>query len=263
MGVSGIASPFNAQNMNRGNRLFGQNTTINTPSIFGAPANTFTPGTGPGQTSIFGNNQSPGSFGTNTNTGFDNNFAKQVYSFYEKHNPTKIHEIPKLLEKYKGQEQDLIRKLEKKYGAASPVTNTFGQTTATFGQSAATPFGAQLPLGGVSGNSTPFGQQSTSTFGQINALAQFGQKPAQTPFGQTGATTFGLQSQTSSATPFGQTPSAFNHSPVLFGQSAITPTATFGQTTPSFGQAILFGAQSNVTPFGAQTNASPDRKSVV
>ena len=42
--------------MNRGNRLFGQNTTINTPSIFGAPANTFTPGIGPGQTSIFGNN---------------------------------------------------------------------------------------------------------------------------------------------------------------------------------------------------------------
>ena len=116
VGVSGIASPFNAQNINRGNRLFGQNTTINTPSIFGTPANTFTPGTGSGQSSIFGT-QSPSSFNsnTNTNTEFDNNFAKQVYSFYEKYNPTKIHEIPKLLEKYKGQEQELIRKLEKKY----------------------------------------------------------------------------------------------------------------------------------------------------
>ena len=46
-------------------------------------------------------------------------FSQQIYSFYEKYNPTKIHEIPKLLEKYKGQEQDLIRKLEKKYGVES------------------------------------------------------------------------------------------------------------------------------------------------
>ena len=182
-----------------------------------------------------------------------------MYSFYEKYNPTKIHEIPKLLEKYKGQEQELIRKLEKKYGTATPVANTFGQNTATFGQSAATPFGAQSggtpfgatgvtpfgatgitpfgaqsSLGGVSGNSTPFGQQSTSTFGQNNAPTQFGQtsfnKPVQTPFGQTGATTFGLPSQTSSTTQFGQTPLAFNQSPVLFGQTPSGQQSTFGQS---------------------------------
>jgi hypothetical protein len=32
-----------------------------------------------------------------------------------------LEEIPKLLEKYKGNEAELIRKLEKKYGVSSPV----------------------------------------------------------------------------------------------------------------------------------------------
>ena len=47
--------------------------------------------------------------------------AQQVHTFYLKHNPTKVDEIPKLLEKYKGQEQELLRKLEKKYGVTSLV----------------------------------------------------------------------------------------------------------------------------------------------
>ena len=52
------------------------------------------------------------------------NFSEQVTAFYLKHNPTKVDEIPKLLEKYRGQEPELIRKLEKKYGVVSGISTT-------------------------------------------------------------------------------------------------------------------------------------------
>ena len=51
-------------------------------------------------------------------------FLEQVSAFYLKHNPTKVEEIPKLLEKYRGQENELIRKLEKKYGVISGISST-------------------------------------------------------------------------------------------------------------------------------------------
>ena len=44
-----------------------------------------------------------------------------MHAFYVKHNPTKLDEIPKLLEKYRGQEPELIRKLEKKYNVTPSV----------------------------------------------------------------------------------------------------------------------------------------------
>ena len=55
-------------------------------------------------------------------------FIEQVTAFYLKHNPTKVDEIPKLLEKYRGQEPELIRKLEKKYGVVSGISTTIGDT---------------------------------------------------------------------------------------------------------------------------------------
>ena len=58
-------------------------------------------------------------------------FLDQVSAFYLKHNPTKVEEIPKLLEKYRGQENELIRKLEKKYGVISGISSTGDSGTGT------------------------------------------------------------------------------------------------------------------------------------
>lgn len=65
-----------------------------------------------------------------TNVTPPQSFSEQVTAFYLKHNPTKVDEIPKLLEKYRGQEPELIRKLEKKYGVVSGITTT-GDTAGT------------------------------------------------------------------------------------------------------------------------------------
>ena len=58
--------------------------------------------------------------------------AQQVHTFYLKHNPTKLDEIPKLLEKYKGQETELLRKLEKKYGVINVPQSPGGSLGSSF-----------------------------------------------------------------------------------------------------------------------------------
>ena len=80
-------------------------------------------------------------------------FLEQVSGFYLKHNPTKVEEIPKLLEKYRGQENELIRKLEKKYGVISGLSSTGDTSTGT---------GTGTVMGiGREGNSTPVQKSST------------------------------------------------------------------------------------------------------
>ena len=82
-------------------------------------------------------------------------FLEQVNGFYLKHNPTKVEEIPKLLEKYRGQENELIRKLEKKYGVISGLSST-GDTSTGTGTGTGTVMGI-----GREGNSTPVQKSST------------------------------------------------------------------------------------------------------
>jgi hypothetical protein len=43
------------------------------------------------------------------------NYKEIITAFYQKHNPAKLEEIPTLLEKYKGKEEEMIAKLKKKY----------------------------------------------------------------------------------------------------------------------------------------------------
>ena len=285
-GVSGVSSPSNA---NRGNPsalftassspIIPQRTFSTTPSS--TPFTNFSGGMGMGM-GIGG-----GGIGTNA-FGGGNQIAQQVHAFYLKHNPTKLDEIPKLLEKYKGQETELLRKLEKKYGVASPISSGFGgmgtgtvspshfgtspssifgqqqqQTLGTgitsFGQVATSPFGLPAATSFGQPAATPFGQPASMSFGQP-ASTPFGQpasmsfgQPAATPFGQAASTPFGQPASMSlgqpAATPFGQAAST------TFGQPAATP---FGQpaATP-FGQpaATPFGQPAS-TPFG-QPAATP------
>jgi hypothetical protein len=48
--------------------------------------------------------------------GIGPNPKKRVISFYEKHDPEKIHEVPSILAKYYGDYPKLVKRLERKYG---------------------------------------------------------------------------------------------------------------------------------------------------
>ena len=107
-------------------------------------------------------------------------YAQRVYQFYQQHNPTKLSEVPQLMEKYRGKEAELIQKLEMKYGGGNMVSpptqgqglgqgmgqgqglgfqqqSVFGVGTSPFGQptTAVSPFGQQQQPQGIGG----FGQQ--------------------------------------------------------------------------------------------------------
>lgn len=50
-------------------------------------------------------------------------FAQKVQKIFEQHNPAKLAEVPQLLERYSGREDELLRRLQAKYEAASaPLT---------------------------------------------------------------------------------------------------------------------------------------------
>ncbi|RMZ85789.1 hypothetical protein DV737_g360, partial [Chaetothyriales sp. CBS 132003] len=145
-------------------------------------------------------------------------------------------------------------------------TETVEQFKSSFNQSSqpessSTPFGSGMfgkPAFGKSGfsssqsSSSPFAQQSTSTFGQPSTAAfgsgMFG-KPAATAFGQPafGSSGFGQEKKNpfapaSASTGFGQGGSAFSQPP--------QPSSAFGQPSqPS----STFGQPSQASPFGQRT----------
>jgi hypothetical protein len=45
-----------------------------------------------------------------------NDVNLKVFAFYQKYNPSKLDDVPMILEKYKGKEGDLLAKLKKQYG---------------------------------------------------------------------------------------------------------------------------------------------------
>lgn len=47
-------------------------------------------------------------------------YAADVLAFYERHNPSKIPDIPSILRKYEGREELLLQKLDKKYASSAP-----------------------------------------------------------------------------------------------------------------------------------------------
>lgn len=161
-----------------------------------------------------------------------------LLSFYQQKNPSKIAEVEKLLEKYRGNEEQMFRNLAKKYQldasvfglSAAPATSTFG--AAGTGIPSSGGFGSAGGFGRPSalGSSSPFGQTSGG-FGQTSILG--------------GGATFG-----SSAGPsFGGASANFGalaSNPSPFGSASA---GAFGSTGPTFGAPS--GGFGNSSPFGA------------
>ncbi len=200
-------------------------------SPFGSQTSTLAPVSSPfGQTNTstggaFGSTPAPSPFVTNSNTATTNKLfggrsARDILTaFYQQRNPAKVSEVDKLLAKYAGHEEKLLRNLATKYNidpstfGLSPVAPAAG-TTPGFGSppaSTAPSFGQSSPMGSGGGfgnmSGTPtqgFGSfanqsQSTTGFGSFGGSA-----PAPSPggFGSFGNTGGGFGSS-SPATPFG------------------------------------------------------------
>lgn len=187
-------------------------TQATTPSSsFGGAAASTTPTWGnnssvgafgqPASSSGFGSN----AFGQSGNT--NNSFEAKVLDIYQKHNPTKIGEIPSIMEKYRGKELELIARLEAKYKVNS------GGASGGFG----TPAQPSLFSGGGQATPTPFAASSTTpstpfSGGGGGGTSLFG-RPAQgaTPFANANASTAGATSGWGSTNPatslFGNKPS--------------------------------------------------------
>ena len=105
--------------------------------------------------------------------------SQRVHEIYNQYNPSKISEIPTILEKYKGKEQELISKLEQKYGIASSAMGS--NNSSAFGGS----FGTGI---GNNNNNKPAG---VSTFGSFSSFGQ----PQQQQQHQASSSLFGSSGQ--------------------------------------------------------------------
>lgn len=166
------------------------------PSLSSSPfANASTPlaaGTGGGSlfgggsSSLFGGGGARPSSSFNTaNTTMD--YEKIVRDIYTLHNPSKINDIPNVMQKYKGREDELIKNLQKKYpAAATAIPPSIFATGAGVGHAATSPlqrsslFGQPQPQQQVFGGfaSPPAQQQQQVQFGQ-----GFGKGPQASLFG--------------------------------------------------------------------------------
>ena len=210
----------------------------------------------------------PSSLLGTTSTSHD--FHAILKKFYQKHNPTKLGEVTKTLENYKGREVEMFSKLGKKYGVPSPLspganattTEILGQPAATSSFGVATSFGSSgLSQGQVS---TPFGQKPTSTSVEMSFGddGKFSKGPS-APFGTSQPTHSQFSSSSTLTGGFGAS-SLFSISPA--------PSIGFGVKAPSqslFGNSISgFGAMSSspskhfgtspaapVQQYGAQTQS--------
>ena len=177
---------------------------------------------------------------------------QRVNAIYLKHNPAKVSEIPYILEKYKGNELQLLANLEKKYNISS---NT-GSTSSSI-SSGASPFGsAQQMSGSLFGNmgaqsnssgNNLFGQQQQSLFGSPpGGFPQQQQQQQQQPSFGTGAGMGGTPTALFSG--LRNTNPAAGATSSLFGGAGATLNST---VSPSGGS--LFGRQNtgNPTAFGS------------
>lgn len=220
---------------------FGPPSTQTTTSSFGVPPKMATP--------------------SSTSTLIGGRDPREVLvAFYQEYNPSKLHEIDKVLTKYKNKEELLFRNLAKKYnldpevfglpskpqqsgfGLAGPgsIQGGFGQTT-PFGGGASSVFGTSLGSGQPA---STFGPPSRGiTFGSPSSIGghTFGSSSA---IGGGQAATFGslASSPGASAPPFG----GGNQTSGFGSMSG----SGFGSMSGSGGIGGAFGGAS-ATPFGA------------
>jgi formiminotetrahydrofolate cyclodeaminase len=213
------ATPFGASNNPTSKSPFSQNqNTSQSPFSANITAST-TP---------FGQGSSPTPFSTSASSGgstFGGKSAKEILtSFYHRHNPSKVDEVDKLLQKYSGNEEQLFRNLAKKYNidpSMFGVTNntpaaSFGSSS-TFGQPSApatssglgsSAFGQSSALGSSGGFAQSFGQTSgfgAMSSGQSSGFASFSQSAQGTGFGGLSGSTpsFGGGGFGTTSSPFG------------------------------------------------------------
>lgn len=236
-------TPFGGGAVGGGNAsLFGQNNT-NAPAAFGQSFGT-NPTGGTGNNTLFGSNAGAGGGMVNIN-----DVRNRVVQIYQQFNPTKIAEIPKLLEKYQGREQELISKLEQKYGAgnASVPANAAATNPGAFG------------MAGMANNNSTVGFGTGASAGGGNTL--FGNRAApSTPFANQGNQNVGFGLSTPGANPgtslFGGGTAATNAAPrggSVFGQSSTLGGAGgggFGSGGGGLGGGSLFGGNNNNSVFG-------------
>ena len=252
------SKPFQASPFNNTSAMMQPVVAAPSPSPFGAPATTSTPAFrststfgvssqsgfsssfagSSGQTQStsqshfggsnipFGNTASTPSFGSPTISSSGATFGGKtpreiLIQFYQQYNPSKIGEVDKLLAKYAGNEENLLRNLARKYNVDERV---FGLSTAT----APPNFGSAPPL---------------SAFGA--GASNLGGSPAPPSFG---SSAFGAGS-----TPLGggPVPSSFVSSPQssAFGAGASQP---FGSSSGmSFGTLAAGGQSGSTAPMPA------------
>lgn len=201
-----------------------------------------------------------------------------LVAFYQKHNPAKIAEVGKTLEKYKGREVEMFQKLAQKYRVKSPLEESQSATSAPSGFGHAT--ASQSGFGNSTAPQSGFGNSTASQTGFGNTAASqtgFGNASAsQSPFSLGGASTgngapspfqsSGQSNTLGSASPFSSggamnTGSAFGKPPAspfgpAPGPTTMGSSSPFGNPAPSstpFGS----GGLSSASPFGAAPSPSP------
>ena len=225
-GFGSSATPFGISNNSTSISPFNQNQSTS-QSPFGTKVTT--------STTPFGQSLSPTPFSTTTTSAgssFGGKSAKEILtSFYQQHNPSKIDEIDKLLQKYAGNEEQLFRNLAKKYNMDPSI---FGVTN----NAPAASFGSQSAFGQPSAPAISSGFGS-SAFGQSSALGNSGGFGQSAPsFGQTSgfgamssgpSSGFASFSQSTQGTGFG----GLSGSTPAFG----SPSGGFGASSSPFGSA--------------------------
>ena len=171
-----------------------------------------------------------------------NPYSSVLKRFYEKHNPTKVGEVGKTLEKYKGRESEMFAKLATKYKVSNPLeattkVETFSSSSRSpgFGNlgsvSASTP-SLTLGMNAVAATSTPFSSLSGTPTASPSFSGGFQPSP------------FGINNPTTNNRTFGISPSSANM--VAPAQTPFGSSSSFGvKTTGGFGNI------NNQTPFGA------------
>ena len=116
-----------------------------------------------------------GGAGNNTSVGrmFGGKTARDiVYAFYQKYNPTKVADVDKVLQKYTGKEEQLLRNLAKKYNVDPTLLGLPPQRGGTL-TAAPGGFGQVSGLGGGSSGFASHASSSTpSTFGSFASSNQ-------------------------------------------------------------------------------------------
>ena len=208
-----------------------------------------------------------------TSTDPKQQILQRVTEIYSKHNPSKLSEIPQLLEKYKDRELQLIANLEKKYNvphvplastvpAAAPVS---AAGTSVFGGGAAAT-GATSIFGKGAGSAQPstgFGAGAAGTAGAATGSGSLFGKPSAsatpTPFGNNPAISAGASAGVGgTASPFGNTGSAGIPSP--FGNTASpfgNATAAIPNATATSGTGSLFGKPGPTASAGFGASTAP------